>query len=118
MPGQHTFPRRNRITSKAGYSAVFKKGQRLPGRYFVCYLARQEERDCKLGMAISRKVGNAVVRNRIKRYLREFFRTNKSRFPSAIQMVVVARPAAAELGYHECEMAIGKLLRRGGALSD
>jgi ribonuclease P protein component len=51
----------------------------------------------RLGVTVSRRVGGAVVRNRVKRRLREWFRTSRVRAVGAVDLVVIARPAAATL---------------------
>lgn len=85
-------------------------------RYFVCYLATREEQGNKIGLAVSRKVGKAVTRNRVKRYLREFYRTHRAAMKTPCELVVVARPAAASMSYAECNRAMTRLLQQGGVL--
>lgn len=71
-----------------------------------------------MGLAVSRKVGKAVTRNRIKRYLREFYRTHRERLTQPCQFVVVARPPAADLDFATCVHTMKRLLQRGGVLDD
>ena len=118
MPGQYTFPKAERLTLKSEYRFVFKTGEKFVGRHFICYLVRRENEGSKLGFAVSRKVGKAIVRNRIKRYLREFYRTHRSGFSTGFWLVIVARPAAAGLRYPQCVEAVEKLLKRGDILND
>lgn len=112
MPGRNDFPRAARITRKSDYDYVFKHGEKVVGRCFVCHVARREGQGRKLGLAVSRKVGPAVVRNRIKRLLREFFRTHQDRLPEDTQVVVVARPASAGLDFAACCTAMNGVLQR------
>ena len=116
MPGQCKFSYAERLHRRAEYRAVFAHGEKLVGRHFVCHVVRREEAGCKLGIVVSRKVGNAVVRNRVKRYLREFYRTHRNRLTAPVYLVVVARPACAGLSYQESADAMVQLLRRGGVL--
>ncbi len=116
MPGLYSFPRAFRLTRKREYAVVFAKGEKGVGRYFVCYWVRRESPGCKLGMAVSRKVGGAVVRNRIKRYIREFYRTHRPAFRMSVDLVVVARPDSAGLRFAECAEALRRTLERGGVL--
>ncbi|HNT88956.1 MAG TPA: ribonuclease P protein component [Candidatus Hydrogenedentes bacterium] len=114
MPGRNAFPHQARLTTKRDFDAVFRDGRKVADRAFVCYVARREGRQCRLGVAVSRRVGRAVVRNRIKRCIREYFRTHAPEFVAAHDVVVVVRPEAAPYRYAQCADALDRLLRRGG----
>ena len=86
------------------------------GRAFVCYVAEGKGR--KMGMAVSKKVGDAVTRNRVKRYIREVFRHERASLREGLRIVVVARTAAAGLTYAESREALRRLFRQGGALGE
>jgi len=117
VPGQNKFPRRERLTKQSEYLDVYRSGEKQVGRAFICYAVRRHGQGRKLGIAVSRKIGKAVVRNRLKRYVREVFRTHRSCLADDAHVVFVARPAAAALDYAACEDAIQALLRKGGLLS-
>ena len=116
MPGRYSFPRAARLTTKAEFRFVFERSRKVVGPSFVCHLVRRHERGSKLGIVVSRKVGGAVVRSRVKRYLREFYRTHRPDLLTEAWVVVVARPPAAAMSYRQCEQALQKLFRRGGLL--
>jgi ribonuclease P protein component len=116
VPGRYGFPRGDRFTSKREYDSVFREGRKVVGPAFVLYLLGRDEPGSKLGLAVSRKVGSAVVRNRIKRNIREFYRTHRPDLTGSIALVVVARPASALLSGAECHLALAALCRRGGVL--
>jgi ribonuclease P protein component len=115
-PERNTFPRSARLTRQAAFRNVFENGKKQVGRDFVCYLQRCEGQGSKLGLAVSRKVGKAVVRNRVKRYLREYFRTHRQEFAAPFEVVLVARPPSAHLDYAGCAQSLRALLERGGVL--
>ncbi|NUM56933.1 MAG: ribonuclease P protein component [Candidatus Hydrogenedentes bacterium] len=110
MPGPQAFPRHERLTRKRDFETAFKSGRRSVGSAFICYVARRESQGRKFGFAVSRKVGTAVIRNRVKRYLREFFRTHRAQIDDDTHIVVVARPAAANAGYDQCVREMRRLL--------
>lgn len=118
MPGPYGFPRRERLTRKRDYEVVFRKGRKRVGPAFICYVARREGEGRKFGLAVSRKVGSAVVRNRVKRFLREFYRTHRAQLARDAQIVVVARPEAAALNFHQCTEAMRRLLKPGESSGD
>ena len=118
MPGQFEFPRRERLTRRKDFQYIFERGDKRVGRAFVIYVARRQGQGRKFGTAVSRKVGRAVVRNRIKRYLREIYRTHRPALRNDVQIVVVARTAAAAMSFDECRAAMQDLFRRGGALGE
>lgn len=76
------------------------------------YVNKTEEEKTKLGISVSKKVGNSVVRHRITRLIRECFRLNKEKFISGIDIVIIARTGAKDIDYSKMESAIfhlGKL---------
>ena len=118
MPGLERFPRRERLTRKKDFLAIYAEGARRAEQRFICYVARREGQGRKIGFAVSRKVGNAVARNRVKRFLREFYRTHRRFLADDVHMIVVARPGCADLTYQECERTMRRLFREGGVLNE
>jgi ribonuclease P protein component len=116
VPDRFPHPRSNRLLKRREFDQVFKLGSKQVGRHFVCYTVRREEPGNKLGMVVSRKVGKAVTRNRVKRYIRECFRLHQGRFEMAVELVVVARAEAAKLDSAACERSLRQLLERGGVI--
>ncbi len=72
---RHTWKKEARLRRRSEFSACYKEGEKLFSRHFVMYRKKTGD-DRRVGFAVSKKCGNAVERNRIKRVLREFFRLN------------------------------------------
>jgi len=75
-------------------------GTRLETQNFLIFLKPNQKALTRLGVTVTKKVGSAVTRNRIKRLVREFFRLNKHILPQGQDMVVIAHRGAAELNQH------------------
>lgn len=118
MPGQASYPKGERLTTRREYVEVYRMGTKAVAGPFICYVVRREGQGRKFGMSVPRRVGGAVVRNRVKRYLREVYRTNRARLADDARIVIVARPGAAALDYHGCAEAVTRLFRKGGVLSE
>jgi ribonuclease P protein component len=72
--------------------------------------AQDEPAELRVGITVSKKVGNAVLRNRVKRWLREFVRRRRDRLPHGYDLVIIARPSAAGLrSYAEVERDLKRL---------
>jgi ribonuclease P protein component len=97
--------RRNRLSRSRDFDAVYRHGRSVSTRFLVLYaFEREEEGDARLGLAVPKSVGGAVVRNRIKRQLRELWRERLERVPAGRDYVLVVRPGlpdAAEARGHE-----------------
>ncbi len=84
-----TWPRERRLTGRAEYAACYGNGARRFTKYFVVYACASVGHG-RVGLAVSKKCGNAVARNRIKRVLRSFFRLHQREIPR-LSMVVIPR---------------------------
>jgi ribonuclease P protein component len=90
-----------RIRRKRDFEALYRSGRRYRGRYFhLVYQANALEFP-RIGVVVSRKVGNAVERNRIKRRVRTLFRRNKALFRKPTDVILIARPDLAGLSWTE-----------------
>ena len=121
--------RRRRLSRSAEFERVYRQGRSKANRYLVLYaFPREEETDDddgpRLGLSVSRRVGGAVDRTRVKRVLREAFWQEAERLPGDSDYVVVARPDAKGLAEREgtdgVRRSLGELVdgmggaRRGG----
>ena len=84
-----------RLRCPRAYQRVFEQGEKLVGSLFIFYVLPTSKPYSRLGIAVSKRIGNAVMRNRIKRYLREMFRRHKAFLLSSCDLVCVARREAA-----------------------
>jgi ribonuclease P protein component len=90
--------RRHRLSRSRDFDAVYRQGRSVSTRFLVLYwFARGEDGEgARLGLAVPKAVGTAVVRNRMKRKLREIFRARSGELPQANDYVLVVRPGLAE----------------------
>jgi ribonuclease P protein component len=96
------FAQHERIKRKTDFQRVFQQGKKRVSSSFILYSYIEKDRPYRrLGITASRKVGNAVVRNRCKRALREIFRQHKALLPQGVDLVVVVRRTMAGKRYHE-----------------
>ena len=97
-------PRRRRLSRSAEFERVYRQGRSKGNRFLVLYAFPRDaagEGGPRLGLSVSRRVGGAVERNRVKRVLREAFWTEALRLPAAADYVVVARPDCLGLAERE-----------------
>jgi len=95
-------PKRGRLSRSAEFERVYRQGRSVGNRFLVLYsfpraAAGEAAEETRLGVSVSRKVGGAVDRNKVKRLLREAFGRLAERLPDGQDVVVVARPEVREL---------------------
>ncbi len=93
------------------FKKVYDAKVSYANKYLVMYILENESEFTRIGISVSKKVGNSVIRHRVVRLIRESYRLNKSEIRTGIDIVVVARQSAKGKGYKEIESAFLHLLR-------
>ena len=105
--------RKYRIKKNKDFQTVFKNGKSIANRQFVIYMLQNPvEQEFRIGLSVSKKIGNAVTRNRIKRLIRQVFLEEKHRIKSGKEFIIIARKPAADMGYHEVKNSLDHLFRK------
>jgi ribonuclease P protein component len=106
--------RRTRLTDSPEFERAYRQGKAYRGKLFSVHAFPNELGTPRLGLSVSRRVGNAVVRNTVRRRLKEVFRSTMSDIPGDLDVVVSARPPAANAALGELEQEFRRSLRRLG----
>ena len=88
------------------FQKVYRNGTSKGNRYLVMYVLKNQHMKNRLGISVSKKVGNSVVRHRLTRLIRESYRLHEAEFDDSLDIVVVARPLAKDRSYQEIESAL------------
>lgn len=96
---------------RADFERLSKYGRTIHRDHFVAIYCRNSLGNLRLGITVSKRVGRAVMRNRIKRLVREYFRLNRARFDDAYDMNVIAKTGAANLSPQEINQTLESIFR-------
>lgn len=96
------------------FRRLYNKGQSAVSPYLAIYIRRTGRPENRLGLTVSTKLGHAVVRNRVRRRLREIYRLHEDKLASGMDMVIVARVRAAHSSYQELDESFVHLCRKLG----
>lgn len=107
------FPKSLRLRRRPEFRRVQTRGRRVHTSHFLIILLPRPDQGQKLGITVTKKVGTAVQRNRVKRLVREVFRRHRDRFPRGADLVVIAKRGAPALRQADVE---GELLRAERAM--
>ncbi len=88
------------------FGVVYREGRSFANKYLVMYIMKNGLEKNRLGISVSKKVGNSVVRHQIKRYIKESYRLQEDCFKCGFDIVVIARAAAKGKNYYEIESAL------------
>ena len=117
-PPDRRFPGTHRLTARKQFLEVYDRGRRASSSSFVLFAMPNGLGHCRIGLTVTKKTGGAVARNRVKRRLREIYRTNREQFDVPLDLVVNARPSIKERSFDDLERellrAYRRLVRGGG----
>ena len=107
------FRRADRLLRSGEFQHVTRQGNRAASTAYVVLVASDgASQRPRLGLTVSRKVGNAVVRNRVKRRVREWFRRERGRLTAGTEVVVIARREASRLSFEEDRRMLSVLVEK------
>jgi len=110
--------KRLRLRSKTDFANVFKHGKAAANHQFVVYVKKSEAESFRFGVSVSRKIGGAVVRNRIRRRVKEIVRRMEPEMRKQVDIVCIVRKAALELDHEGLQRSLRHVFRRAGLLED
>ena len=113
VPSPARFSKAQRVRRRAEFQQVFEKGTRLHSRYFTLLLLPNGRSFPRLGIVASRKIGNAVQRNRAKRLIREMFRQRPDHAGAGVDAVVIPRRDVIGTPYPDLTQDFRSAWRRG-----
>ncbi len=106
-----------RIKKNQDFQTVFQKGRSFANRQFVVYcLEKEGQADFRIGLSVSKKLGNAVTRNQIKRYIRQAIFELKEQLAPGNDYVIIARKPAADMDFFEVKNSLTHVLKVGKVL--
>ena len=93
------------IKKNSEFQKVYRNGKSYANKLLIMYISRSERPDTRIGISVSKKVGNSVVRHHLARLVRESFRLNRDTLEEGLDIIVVARAAAKDSDYKTIERA-------------
>jgi len=104
------FTKKERLTLPQDFRRVMKSGKRLASKHYLLFLMENEKGYHRLGIVAKKEIGPASLRNRMKRYLREFFRLHKHQIKGQLDMVILVKKGSLPSRYQETEEEFRKIL--------
>lgn len=102
------------MASSAEFQEVYRKGRSVANKDLVAYVLKKQEPITRLGISVSKKIGSAVIRNRIRRLIKEAFRRNEAEISRGYDIVIIARQPIKGKSFHDVEKAFIDVLLKAG----
>ena len=109
---RRSYLKRDRLRKRPEFLALADKGRRLVSRLFIIVYASGDQLAPRLGITVTKKIGPAVTRNRLKRVCREFFRQHREQLTNAYDIHVIARRAAGQAANDELTKSLEQLFSK------
>ena len=108
----------NRLKKRYQFSYVYKYGEHVSGNYIVLYFTTSKTKTMKVGFAVTKKVGHAVVRNKIRRRLREIVKKQLPNLKQNYNIIVVAKDGITDFDFSYLESEFVGLLKKAELIKD
>ncbi|MCA0972346.1 ribonuclease P protein component [Halobacillus litoralis] len=106
-----------RIKKNEEFQKIFKHGQSFANRQLVVYYQKKsDQKHFRIGLSVSKKIGNAVLRNQVKRYLRQAFLEMEEEIRPDYDLVIIARKPTNQMNLHEIKRSLTHVLKRSKLL--
>lgn len=109
---EFSFTKADRLLKRNEFIELSKAGRRLQNNHFIAIYAPGRFDRCRLGITVTRKIGRAVKRNRIKRLIREYFRCHRHLIPGKWDINVIAKKEAVDLSSEEIFSSLQNIFER------
>ena len=97
------------LKKNSDFQKVYRQGKSYANRYLVMYVLENHTEGNRLGISVSKKVGNSVIRHHLTRLIRESYRLHEDMFNNGLDIVVIARGTAREVSFHQISSALKQL---------
>ena len=114
--GSFSFKKEERILKRAEFINLNLHGKRYYTKNFVVILRQNKSDITRLGITVSKRFGNSVKRNRVKRLIREFFRLNKQQAPKGYDIVIIALKRSGNINFLKVKEELGDLILKNDGL--
>jgi ribonuclease P protein component len=109
---RNSFAKADRILKRSRFIELSKRGKRLNNRYFIVIYAENFIQNCRLGITVSKKVGTAAKRNKIKRFSREFFRLNRHCIQGSWDINLIAKREILSIEHFQVCKVLNELFNK------
>ena len=100
----------NSLKNSRQFDAVYQNGKSKANKYLVMYVLPNDHNEIRIGISVSKKVGNSIVRHRLTRLIRETYRLHREELADGYDIVVIARNSAKDKSYQQIESAFMHLV--------
>ncbi len=110
--------KRNRLRKNEDFKKVYKYGKNYYNRNLIMYVMKNELENTRIGFTVSKKVGNSVVRNRVKRRIKEIVRRNLRNIKEGYDIILIPKKNVSEINHKELENAIFHIFKLANVLKN
>jgi ribonuclease P protein component len=110
--------KRNRLRKNEDFKKVYKYGKNYYNRNLIMYIMKNELEDTRIGFTVSKKIGNSVVRNRVKRRIKEIVRKNLKSIKEGYDIILIPKKNVSEINHKELENAIFHIFKLANVLKN